>query len=417
MPSVPHGEGTNMVQLAPKRRLACIERALRPHDRSSTPAAATSPSTAAATVDFAHLEQHGFVIIPNAIGEPLLDNLLREIWHFLDASSDDPDSWYRRPVGSSLPSVLAGTHLAMFGTQGIWDIQQSPELYEIFATLHGERELWCSWNGAVFCKPPVRKDLPVPAHLLPAQYQPDDEIEHEPSLGLGWGGPQQLHWDLQAAERRAGGMPRPGLAGGPGRWQSVLCLEDTPADRGGWWCVPGYHKLWANADFHFRLHSQAHVTERGTDGDALTERMAKNVLTNDDILGMECVREAGLSLYQPATKKGDLIVWNNLLPHGSGVNTSTRPRLAMLVGCNPISQKASYRTWKNRFSEPCLLEPPTTEDTEAERQFRITRWRERNGQDPENDPIAEGSYGRERLGVKPARLTLLGRKLLGLDPW
>ena len=68
--------------------------------------------------------------------------------------------------------------------------------------------------------------------------------------------------DLQAAERRAGGMPRPGRPGGPGRWQSVLCLEDTPADRGGWWCVPGYHKLWADPQFHFRLHCKQHVTER-----------------------------------------------------------------------------------------------------------------------------------------------------------
>ena len=212
-------------------------------------------------------------------------------------------------------------------------------------------------------------------------------------------------------------MPRPGRPGGPGRWQSVLCLEDTPADRGGWWCVPGYHKLWADPQFHFRLHSKQHVTERGTDGDEFTERMSKNFLTNDEILGMDCVREAGLRIHQPATKKGDLIVWNNLLPHGSGINTSERPRLAMLVGCNPVDQKASYRTWKANFSDPGLLEPPTAEETEAERQFRIARWRERNGQDPESDPVAAGAFGRERLGAEPARLTELGRKLLGLDPW
>ena len=72
------------------------------------------------------------------------------------------------------------------------------------------------------------------------------------------------------------------------------------------------------------------MTERGTDGDEFTERMSKNFLRNDEILGMDCVREAGLRIHQPATKKGDLIVWNNLLPHGSGINTSERPRLAMV---------------------------------------------------------------------------------------
>ena len=49
--------------------------------------------------------------------------------------------------------------------------------------------------------------------------------------------------------------------------------------------------------------------------------------------------------------------------------------------------------------------------------MRRARWRERNGQDPESDPGAAGAFGRERLGAEPARLTELGRKLLGLDPW
>ena len=150
-------------------------------------------------VDLAHLEEHGWVVVPGAVAEPLLDNLLREMWHFLGADSADPDSWYRRPVGSSSPSVLAGVILAMFGTQGIWDIQQSPDLYEIFVQLHGERKLWCSWNGHVICKPPVREDIPVPPHLMPDGYRPDDEAEREPSLGLGWGGMQGLHWGKRAA--------------------------------------------------------------------------------------------------------------------------------------------------------------------------------------------------------------------------
>ena len=86
---------------------------------------------------------------------------------------------------------------------------------------------------------------------------------------------------------------------------------------------------------------------------------------------MAPARATGLELHQPATKKGDLIVWNNLLPHGSGRNVSDRPRLAMLVGANPIEQKASYRTMSAKFSAADLLAPPTPEQTEAERQFRL----------------------------------------------
>ena len=42
-----------------------------------------------------------------------------------------------------------------------------------------------------------------------------------------------------------------------------------------------------------------------------------NKMTEAEILGLPAVREAGLKVAQPPTSRGDLLLWNNLLPHGS----------------------------------------------------------------------------------------------------
>ena len=58
----------------------------------------------------------------------------------------------------------------------------------------------------------------------------------------------------------------------------------------------------------------------------------------------------GLTVHQPVMKAGDLVVWNNLLPHGSGLNTSAAPRIGYNLGLNPISTMRS--TFLNSFNQP-----------------------------------------------------------------
>ena len=43
-----------------------------------------------------------------------------------------------------------------------------------------------------------------------------------------------------------------------------------------------------------------------------------------------------LSVQQPVMQAGDVIIWNNLLPHGSGLNTSDAPRIGYNLSLNPI---------------------------------------------------------------------------------
>ena len=56
--------------------------------------------------------------------------------------------------------------------------------------------------------------------------------------------------------------------------------------------------------------------------------------------------------------------------------------------------------------------PPTEAEVAAERAWRVERWRDRNG-----DKGMSGERCRKLIQPEPARLTPLGEKLLGLEPW
>lgn len=156
-----------------------------------------------------------------------------------------------------------------------------------------------------------------------------------------------IHWDCDL------------WSPGPLKLQGVLYLDDTGLDQGGFRCVPGiYQELWR----WIARQAAAKDGKRPEVGDH--------------------------PVVQVAGGAGDLIIWTSLLPHGSGINVSSRPRVAQYISMEPVGD-------------------------EQERQERVELWRTRRApawwrdwpgqQDPE-----PGS---------PAALSPLGRKLLGLDRW
>ena len=89
-------------------------------------------------------------------------------------------------------------------------------------------------------------------------------------------------------------------------------------------------------------------------------------------------------------RAGDLIIWNSLLPHGNSLNTSGRPR----------------------WSQYIRMEPARSADSSL-RNERIEMWQDRlTPSDFPGDPRQM-----ELLQGKPACLSELGRKLLGIDAW
>lgn len=170
-----------------------------------------------------------------------------------------------------------------------------------------------------------------------------------------------IHWDLDTSK------PLPTKL----RLQGVLVLADTDENMGGFQCIPGFHK-----DLDQWIAEQpADRNPRSPDLNALPP---------------------GMKVKQVPAKASDLIIWNNLLAHGNGHNRGTRPRLAQYILMYPA---------------PDL----TSENYEKSRQARIERWENRRA--PEGPWVTGDPRRKEELEQLTAKLTPLGRKLLGLDAW
>ena len=94
----------------------------------------------------------------------------------------------------------------MHHAQSLWDIRQSPNLYQVFGEFFGSPRLMVDINRCIF-RPPVHPRLPAISH-------------------------GSIHWDTD---------PR---VPGPGSLQAVVLLTDVRRNGGGFQCVPEvYRKL------------------------------------------------------------------------------------------------------------------------------------------------------------------------------
>jgi hypothetical protein len=152
--------------------------------------------------------------------------------------------------------------------------------------------------------------------------------------------------------------PRPG-AGNELPWtvQGVVVLTDTDVDQGGFWCVPEVYRV---------------MDEWQRDQPAELQEWSYGDFEPTSVPG----------------RAGDLVIWSARTPHGNGPNHSTRPRLAQYV---------------TMFPALC--------DDEAARAEQIRGWQDRLVPSFGRKPLTRESDG------PPARLTALGRKLVGLDAW
>ena len=278
--------------------------------------------------DLARFAEQGYVVVPDAVPAANLQAMVELIWRFLDADEANPDSWYRiaprETTGEAAPISRAGM-VEVYQQQALWDNRQYPRVYQAFADIWQTPRLWVTLDRANM-KPPVRADHP--------------EWQH--------GG--FIHWDVDTSQDPI-----------PCGVQGVLYLTDTAADQGGFQCVPGFPRRFAEW-----------VRTQPADRDPRFP----------DLTGLEVRSIPG--------RAGDLLIWNSLLPHGNGENTSARPRLAQYISMFPAQR-----------------------GDERERRERVAAWREQRpaGGWPGDPRGWEQRYGRR------AALSDLGRRLLGLDAW
>ena len=296
--------------------------------------------------DVEFFRDNGYVVVHDAVPPALCRPAVEALWAFLEMDPDDPESWYRFPARPGVTSV------EMYHHQALWDIRQCPRVYDAFADVLGQERLWVSIDRVSF-KPPLH-----PRH-------PD------------WDFKGFIHWDGALADLSARTMVHV---------QGVLCLTDTGADMGGFQCVPGQHRRLKRRLRVERCRSRLRCWL------GRPEPPAPDPPNPDPLSPASLVRAAWYSGYRETAVKrfsneaGDLIIWDQRLPHGNGRNVSGRPRLGLYITMNHAQEYYP-----------------------AFRETRLRTWRERT---TPGDPRAW-----EQQHCEPAALTDLGRRLLGLDSW
>jgi phytanoyl-CoA dioxygenase PhyH len=134
----------------------------------------------------------GYMVIRNVVPANITGNAVREIAAFVGADLADSATWYGGPP--QLDGVVPMHH-----AQSLWDIRQSPSLYEVFTEFFGTRRLIVDVNRCIF-RPPVHPGFPTISH-------------------------GNIHWDTDPR------VPGDSL-------QAVVLLTDVGRDGGGFQCLP-----------------------------------------------------------------------------------------------------------------------------------------------------------------------------------
>lgn len=145
--------------------------------------------------------------------------------------------------------------------------------------------------------------------------------------------------------------------------QGVLSLVDTDEDMGGFQCIPELYR-------DFPKWVKAQPADRDPHKPDTTGYIATKVVT----------------------KAGDLLIFNCMQPHGIRANYSEKPRLAQYISMFPAQ-----------------------EHDEELRQTRIESWSNRIPPVGEAFPGDPRNWEQEKYDR--AKLTELGKKLLGLETW
>lgn len=177
----------------------------------------------------------GYMAIRDVVPQSLVDRAALEIAAFVRADLADGATWYRGPL--ELDGIVPLHH-----AQSLWDIRQSPNLYQVFAEFFGTPRLMVDINRCIF-RPPVHRRFPKISH-------------------------GSIHWDTD---------PR---GPEPASVQAVVLLSGVGRNGGGFQCLPEVYQnlgLWLKRyarqnDFNFFYPGLNHwktVQVEGKAGDVI----------------------------------------------------------------------------------------------------------------------------------------------------
>eukprot|EP01043_Picozoa_sp_COSAG02_P059180 COSAG02_NODE_7496_length_2986_cov_25.448563_3_plen_425_part_00 len=353
--------------------------------------------------------ENGYVVLKDAVPEELTHAVVDDIFDFLGKDRCDDDSWYnpyRVPEGTRPPHNAGGMvptlttilsclricllcfricaalaivdqdphhsweQVEMYQTQSLWNTRQYPKVHAAFAQIWGTEDLWVS-NDRASMIPPTRKDKP------------------------DWDYDGFMHWDTDVRS------PEVKFA-----VQGVLYLEDTPANAGGFQCIPGFVRRYE--DWHKALMGELRIEQRKGEGENISSKdiLRKVYGALEELQGTEGQSIPG--------KRGSLLIWHSFLAHGNCRNASANPRLAQYITMFPSPSAAQeaggrYSTGGGDPGDTNLI----AQTAQKERENRIAAWQKT---DVKNGVMgsAPGDAREEAYEAKlpAASLTPLGKKLL-----
>jgi hypothetical protein len=287
--------------------------------------------------------EQGFIIIPNAVSAEECDRCYQEIWEMVEQNSparqNDPATWDGQPFDTKgFLDTFPIHHL-----QTIWNMRQDPKIYNYFVDILGKEELLVSIDRVSLKRPGVVKGKAHPEWHRATNYHTDIN-------------PHFLPPNLMV--------------------QGFVSLLDTDVTQGSLHVIPGWQwdiEKWA-AD-HMDKKRPPHVKLNWFTDESVTRKRTK----------------------QLAFKKGDLLIWNSAVIHGSYPNTRSLWRSFVYI---------TY--FEANYNDQEMLEA------------RLQSYR--TGIAPDKfatgNHIPQVSVSEEQLAryVAP-QLTELGRKLLGEVYW
>lgn len=219
--------------------------------------------------DLAHWEEHGYVILHEAVPEESRRAAEMAIWNHLGANPEDPDSWY-------VPNDH-GIMVQFFQHPAFTANRHSRRIHKAYAQLWGTADLWVSCDRAGF------------------------NVPERP--GWMFRGPF-MHWDVSLVQPIPFGT------------QGILYLTDTPPEQGALAVVPGFHR---------RIDAWLQSLPPETD----PRKQDLHALGSKPL----------------GAQAGDLIIWDQRLPHGPTANRGQRPRIVQYLNMRPtrIEQQAVWR--------------------------------------------------------------------------
>jgi hypothetical protein len=168
------------------------------NDNGMMPAtdAAAVADTLSAT-DLEHWNEHGFVLIKEAVTIQEYSAATRAIWEFLGADPSDPETWYKHHPAKE------GLMLVFTQHEALHTIRNSPKIRKAYEQLYGTTEIYKIVDKLSFNPP---------------------ELAHYKFAG------SPLHWDTSLE------LPV------PDKFQGLLYLNDISTEGGAFHCVPGFHR-------------------------------------------------------------------------------------------------------------------------------------------------------------------------------